>query len=413
MKMKQVWMFNHYAQEPGGAGGTRHFSLAKHLRANGWAATIIAASVELNTGRQRLADKETTRYSMFDLVPFLWVRTPAYTGSGIGRLLNMLTYSLRVVLPSTTKSLEKPDVIVGSSVHPFAAWSGALLAKRFGVPFVFEVRDLWPQTLVDMGKLTPNGAVTRLFRALEKWLYRQADRIVVLLPKASDYIVPLGIPAERIVWIPNGVELSGYPVPDEPDARSVFTLMYFGAHGQANGLDCVLRAMAALLPDPDMRHVRLRMVGDGPLKPGLQQLARKLRLDNVVFDAPVPKRDIPPLAAQADAFVFNLIDAPVFKFGVSSNKLFDFLAAARPVIFCCNASNNPVEEASAGLTVPPGDPAAIASAIRTMVHLAPELRAEMGLAGRRYVEEHHSFSSLAVKFASTLEAVVAEHETRW
>ena len=153
------------------------------------------------------------------------------------------------------------------------------------------------------------------------------------------------------------------------------------------------------------------MVGDGPLKSRLQQLALELHLDNVVFDPPVPKREIPSLAARADAFVFNLIDAPVFKFGVSSNKLFDFLAAARPIIFCCNASNNPVEEAGAGVTVPAGDPAAIASAIRTIVHLAPAQRAEMGLAGRAYVEEHHAFSSLAVKFASTLDTVVAEHET--
>jgi glycosyltransferase involved in cell wall biosynthesis len=411
MKMKHVWILNHYAQEPGGAGGTRHFSLGQHLRAYGWAATIIAASVELNTGRQRLARKERTRYSLFESVPFLWVRTPGYTGNGIGRLVNMLAYSLRVLLPGTTARLKRPDVVVGSSVHPFAAWSGALLARRFGVPFVFEVRDLWPQTLVDMGKLKSTGVVTRLFRALEKWLYRQADRIVVLLPGASDYIVPLGIPAEKIVWIPNGVELDGYPVPDEPAAQPTFTLMYFGAHGQANGLDCVLRALVELQPEPDMRHVRLRMVGDGPLKSRLQQLALELHLDNVVFDPPVPKREIPSLAARADAFVFNLIDAPVFKFGVSSNKLFDFLAAARPIIFCCNASNNPVEEAGAGMTVPAGDPAAIAAAIRVIVHLAPAQRAEMGRAGRAYVEEHHAFSSLAAKFASTLDTVVAKHET--
>ena len=411
MKMKQVWILNHYAQEPGGAGGTRHFSLGQHLRTYGWAATIIAASVELNTGRQRLARKERTRYSLFESVPFLWVRTPGYTGNGIGRLVNMLAYSLRVLLPGTTARLERPEVVVGSSVHPFAAWSGALLARRFGVPFVFEVRDLWPQTLVDMGKLKSTGVVTHLFRALEKWLYRQADRIVVLLPGASDYIVPLGIPAEKIVWIPNGVELDGYPVPNEPAAKPTFTLMYFGAHGQANGLDCVLRALAKLQPEPDMRHVRLRMVGDGPLKSRLQQLALELHLDNVVFDPPVPKREIPALAARADAFVFNLIDAPVFKFGVSSNKLFDFLAAARPIIFCCNASNNPVEEAGAGMTVPAGDPAAIAAAIRVIVHLAPAQRAEMGRAGRAYVEEHHAFSSLAAKFASTLDTVVAKHET--
>ena len=287
--MKQVWILNHYAQEPGGAGGTRHFSLGKHLRANGWAATILAASVELNTGRQRLAGKESSRYCEFDAVPFVWVRTPAYSGNGIGRLLNMLAYSLRVLLPGTTRRVERPDVMVGSSVHPFAAWAGALLAKRFGVPFVFEVRDLWPQTLIDMGKLKPEGSVTRLFRALERWLYRRADRIVVLLPKAADYIVPLGIPAEKIVWIPNGVELTGYPAPNPPVARESFTLMYFGAHGQANGLENVLQAMAIIKSKPGMQYVRLKMIGDGPLKPSLQELANALELNSVEFCPPVPK----------------------------------------------------------------------------------------------------------------------------
>jgi glycosyltransferase involved in cell wall biosynthesis len=407
MKMKQVWILNHYAQEPGGAGGTRHYSLAKHLLAHGWKASVIAASVELNTGHQRLANNERQRITDFDGVTFLWVRTPQYEGNSGGRMKNMLVYAFRVLMSSVTRDLDRPDVIVGSSVHPFAAWSGAIVARRFRVPFVFEVRDLWPQTLVDMGRLRADGLVTKVLRMLEKWLYRRADRIVVLLPKAADYIVPLGVPADKIVWISNGVELAGYPQPSQPPMRDVFTLMYFGAHGQANGLDCLLKAMAELKKMSAMAHVRLRMIGGGPLKPYLLDLARDLGLDNVEFGAPVPKQDIPALAAEADGFVFNLIDAPVFKFGISSNKLFDFLAAARPIVFCCDASNNPVEEAGAGITVPPGDPVALAKAIASLVALPADQRAAMGRAGRMYVEENHDFRILAAKLAVTLSEVLA------
>ena len=411
--MKKVWILNHYAQEPGGAGGTRHFSLGKHLRTNGWAATIIAASVELNTGRQRLAEKESSHYCEFDSVPFLWVQTPGYSGNGIGRLLNMLAYSFRVLLPCTTRNLERPDVIVGSSVHPFAAWSGALLAKRFCIPFVFEVRDLWPQTLIDLGKLKPECIIARLFRALERWLYEQAGRIVVLLPRAADYIVPLGIPAEKIVWIPNGVELTGYPAPKPPAARESFTLMYFGAHGQANGLENVLQAMAIIKSKPGMQYVRLKMIGDGPLKPSLQELANALELNSVEFCPPVPKKNIPALATEADAFVICVRDLPnLYRFGISMNKLFDYLAAGRPVIVASGAWNNPIEDAKAGLTVQPEDPVALAGAIVQLVDMPPFKRAEMGRAGRAYVEEHHSFASLAAKFAATLDAVIAEHEPR-
>lgn len=369
---------------------------------------MIAASVELNTGRQRLADGERMRVSDFDGIPFLWVRTPQYEGNGGGRMGNMLTYAARVLLPSVTKGLERPDVIVGSSVHPFAAWSGAILARRLRVPFVFEVRDLWPQTLVDLGRLREQSLITKVLRKLEKWLYDRADRIVVLLPQADDYIVPLGVPKRKIVWIPNGVELEGYPEPTQPLIHDDFTLMYFGAHGQANGLDCVLRAMAELQKRPDMRHVRLRMIGDGPLKPSLLKLAEELQLANVEFSDPVPKREIPKLAAEADAFVFNLIDAPVFKYGISSNKLFDFLAGARPIIFCCKSSNNPVADARAGITIPPGDPVALSQAIVTLATMPLDERKAMGRAGRAYVEQNHGFDSLAARFADMLNELVAE-----
>lgn len=406
--MKNVWILNHYAQEPGGAGGTRHYSLARHLLKHGWRSSVIAASVELNTGRQRLADGERMRVSDFDGIPFLWVRTPQYEGNGGGRMGNMLTYAARVLLPSVTKGLERPDVIVGSSVHPFAAWSGAILARRLRVPFVFEVRDLWPQTLVDLGRLREQSLITKVLRKLEKWLYDRADRIVVLLPQADDYIVPLGVPKRKIVWIPNGVELEGYPEPTQPLIHDDFTLMYFGAHGQANGLDCVLRAMAELQKRPDMRHVRLRMIGDGPLKPSLLKFAEELQLANVEFSDPVPKREIPKLAAEADAFVFNLIDAPVFKYGISSNKLFDFLAGARPIIFCCKSSNNPVADACAGITIPPGDPVALSQAIVTLATMPLDERKAMGRAGRAYVEQNHGFDSLAARFADMLNELVAE-----
>lgn len=405
--MKEVWILNHYAQEPGGAGGTRHFSLARHLLQLGWRTTIIAASVELNTGRQRLSPGEARRLTEFDGVPFLWIRTPQYEGNGGGRMGNMLAYSFRALLPSATQGLARPDVIVGSSVHPFAAWAGALLAKRFRVPFVFEVRDLWPQTLVDLGRLQERSTITYVLRKLEKWLYQRADRIVVLLPQAWEYIVPLGIPREKVVWVPNGVEMDGYPEPAEPAVNPSFTLMYFGAHGQANGLDNVIRAMGLLQDRAETQYVRLRLIGDGPQKPALRELANSLGLRNVEFSDPVPKREIPSLAAEADAFVFNLIDAPVFKYGISSNKLFDFLAAARPIVFCCKASNNPVDEANAGLTVPPGDPAALAEAVVRLVAMPQSERLEMGREGRAYVERNHSFESLARKFGRMLDELVA------
>jgi glycosyltransferase involved in cell wall biosynthesis len=404
--MKHVWILNQYALEPSGAGGTRHFSLAKQLPEHGWSASIIAASFELNKGRQRLESAECTRLEVFDGVPFLWLRTPVYEGNGAGRMVNMLTYALRALLPSSLSKLPRPDVIIGSSVHPFAAWAGALLASRYGVPFVFEVRDLWPQTLIDLGRLRADSLLAKGMLVLEHWLYRRASKIITLLPRAAEYIVPLGVPHEKIVWIPNGVDLDGFPVPAPSPNNDVFTLMYFGAHGQTNDLANVLQAMAVLKRRGHAARVRLRMIGDGPKKPSLMDLAQELGLDNVSFENPVSKRMIPTLASEADAFVFNLVDAPVFRFGISSNKLFDFLAGARPVLFCCNAANNPVNDAGCGITVLPGDPEALADAVVRLLDTPDDKRAAMGRAGRAFVELNNGFRSLGARLAQLLDSCV-------
>jgi len=408
--MKQVWIINHYAQEPDGAGGTRHFHLAKYLEACGWQATVIAASVELNSGRQRLDTDEAQRLERVGGVPFLWVRTPTYRGNGGGRMRNMLAFMRRVMLARTTRQLPRPDVVVGSSVHPFAAVAGAVLARRFNVPFVFEVRDLWPQTLVDMGRLRESSPVTWAMRKLELWLYRRAVRTVVLLPHAWKYIAPLGIPRERIVWIPNGVDLSLFP-PSQPPVRDTsepFTLMYLGAHGQANGLHTVLLAMKLLQERATVPAIRLRMVGDGALKPALIAQARQLGLRNVSFEPPVPKRGVPALAAQADAFVIAVLDLPnLYRYGISMNKLFDYLAAARPIVMASDASNNPVADAQAGPTVRADQPLQLADAIVQVATASPDERARMGRNGRRYVAHHHDFPQLSRRLAAVLDEVCA------
>lgn len=405
-------MLNHYAIEPGGAGGTRHYQLAEYLPAYGWRTSILAASVELNSGRQRLDAHEKHRIQIFGGVPFLWVRTPRYKGNGGGRMLNMLVYSWRVLLPATTHGLDKPDVVIGSSVHPFAALAGAVLARRYHVPFVFEVRDLWPQTLIDLGRLRERSLVTRGMRWLEKWLYRRADRIVTLLPRAVDYIAPLGIDPAKVVWISNGVDLQGFPDPGpcvvKPD--DVFTLMYFGSHGQANGLDVLLKAMALVSNTPDSPCVRLLMIGNGPLKPALRQLAVDLGLgdERVTFLDAVGKREIPKVAVEADAFVITVLDVPgLYRFGISMNKLFDYMAGRRPIIIASAAINNPVEDAQCGLTVPPGDPAALAEAIVTMARASESQRALWGARGRRHVEERYGYDYLAERLANVLDDCVA------
>lgn len=401
---KVVWILNHYALEPGGAGGTRHYSLARHMLPLGWQPYIIAASTELNTGRQRLRHDETTRMETFDGVSFMWLRVPTYNGNGIGRVRNMVSYTVAALRGRTLRQLPPPDVIIGSSVHPLAAWAGARLARRYQVPFIFEVRDLWPETLIDMGRLKRNGLVARLLRRLEERLYKQATVIISVLPKAVDYITQFGVPAAKVRWIPNGAEVSSYAVTAEPPTNP-FTFMYFGAHGQANGLDVVLKAYGQAIRLPGMPPSRLRLIGDGPAKAGLIKLAEELRISTVSFEKPVRKAEIPALAAQAHAFVFHLHDIPVFRFGISSNKLFDYLATGRPVLFGCNASNNPVQEARAGLTVPADSVDKMAQAMLAVATMSAQERASMGQRGYDLVHTQYAYLHLAKQLVQVLNEV--------
>src|SRR5690606_30165144 len=135
-----------------------------------WESHILAASTEHPSGKQRFADRAAAVDRAAGRVRFRFLRTPEYSGSGLARVRNLLAFTARVLRPSSTKDLPKPDVIIGSTVHPLAAWAASVVARRFNVPFVFEIRDLWPQTLIDMGKIRANSVVARLLRALERAL---------------------------------------------------------------------------------------------------------------------------------------------------------------------------------------------------------------------------------------------------
>ena len=160
--MAVVWIVNHYAQAPSGPGGTRHHSLAFHLQRLGWHPLIIAGSCEHNTGRQRLHPSESQRFECCEGVDFLWLRVAGEPArGGWRRLATMVLFGFALLRPTTTRALSRPAVVIGSTVHPFAALAAFMLARKHRVPFVFEVRDLWPRTLVAMGAIRSGGLLDR------------------------------------------------------------------------------------------------------------------------------------------------------------------------------------------------------------------------------------------------------------
>jgi glycosyltransferase involved in cell wall biosynthesis len=313
-------------------------------------------------------------------------------------------------LPKLVPVVGKPDVVIGSSPHLLTPLAACLVAQHYGVPFVMEVRDLWPQTIIDMGELSARNPITKALQVLERFLYRRAERIITLLPLVHEYITACGVPREKIAWIPNGVDLSrfgDFKVSASSEPEKVFKVMYLGAHGQANALDVLIQT-AKNIQDQGYYEIRFILVGDGPEKPKLMALAKELGLLNVEFRDPVPKAEVPKVLRAADATVFILHDLPLYNYGISVNKLFDYLAASKPLILVGEPANNPVEEAHCGLTVPPENPQALAEAVIKLYQMSPQERAEMGKRGREYVEKYHDIRKLAAQLENLLQSVLSE-----
>jgi len=409
-----IWIFNHYAHPPDLPGGTRHYDLGRELVQRGHSVTIFATSFHHYLHREmRLKPGEWWKIEDVDGVKFVWVRTPPYQRNDRRRVQNMIAFAFRAwqlgrKLPKLAPEIKNPDVVIGSSPHlltPLAAYG---VARRYKVPFIMEVRDLWPQTIIDMGELSARHPITRALQMLERFLYHRADLIITLLPLAHEYITGCGIPHEKIVWIPNGVDLSRF---DKAAISAIghegFQVMYLGAHGQANALDVLIQA-AKLVQDRGYDAIRFVLVGEGPEKPRLIALAKELGLGNVEFREPVPKSEAPKVLCAADATVFILHDSPLYNYGISLNKLFDYLAASKPLILAGNPANNPIEKAHCGLTVPPRDPQALADAVIKLYEMPKEEREAMGRRGREYVEKHHAMPVLANRLEQVLKEAAGE-----
>ena len=333
------------------------------------------------------------------------MRTVAYTSNGWRRILNWISYAMTAFWLGVRQ--RRVDVVYGSSPHLLAALAAWAISAVRRVPFVLEVRDLWPRVLVDMGQLSETSLVYRVLTRLELFLYARARRIVVMAEGARTDLVRRGVPAEKIVYIPNGADPEDF-VPSasrevlrEKYGFDKFTAIYTGAHGPANGLDLLLDAAHEVRDLP----IDIVLVGGGVAKPALQRDAERRGLTNVRFLDPVPKEEIPDLLHAADLGLHVLADVELFRDGVSPNKVFDYMAAGLPVLTNCpGLVSDLVRNAACGVVTPPNG---IAGGVRSWI---AETGTNQGDTGTIWIQEHQSRSAMARRLEAALagsDAVVA------
>ena len=403
-----IVLVNHYA----GIGEMEHrpFYLAREWSRRGHRVVIVAASFSHLRGRN---PKVRTRFvrERIEGVEFLWIKTPAYSGNGIGRAVNILMFVARLIqLQDELARTYEPDAVIASSTHPLDIYPAFQIARRAGGKLIFEVHDLWPLTVMELGGLSVWHPFIMLMHLAEGFAYRRADRVVSILPNAESYMRQRGMAAGKFVHIPNGIDTTEWcgalcTLPEEHQtairrlkAENRFLVCYAGAHGVANALETVLLAAEMLRTE----RATFVLVGRGSEKSSLQHAATTRELSNVVFLPAVPKASIPALFREMDVLYIGLKNQNVFRFGVSPNKLIDYMMAAKPIIQAINASNDLVSEARCGYSIGAEDAGALRQAVLAMMTASESQRETMGRSGRAFAEARHSYGVLADAFLQSL-----------
>lgn len=406
----RILLINHYAGSIYHGMEFRPYYMAREWVKSGNEVTITAADFSHLRKINPQVPHDFTE-EMIDGIRYVWVKTPKYRGNGVRRAVNIAEFYRKMRAHAKTLAQKyKPQAVIASSTYPFDIYLAARIAEYSGGRFYFEIHDLWPLTQIEIYKMKTSNPYVRLLQRAEDYAFKNSHKIISILPQADRHIAERGFDTSKFVYVPNGVIPSEAKTSENAgDCEQVRTLArlrgegyfivaYTGNHAAANALEYFIDA-AALMKDERVKFV---LVGGGNEKQALINRAKEKASDNVLFLDPVAKENMGALLSQVDAAYMGLAKCGLFKYGVSPNKLFDYMLAARPVIYAVEASNNPVRDAGSGVTVPVGDPEAIAKAIRSLMALTCEERDEMGKRGRDYVLKNHDYAALAQKFLEAL-----------
>jgi len=402
-----IWLINHYAVPPKYYPLARQTNFAKYLMEMGHTVTIFAASTVHNSDKNLITDGAKWREETVDGVHYVYIKCKDYLGSGLKRVYNICEFAWK--LPRICKKFPKPDAIVATSMPPTSCAMGIRLARKYGCRGVAEIADLWPESIVAYGIAGPKNPAVIVLRWLEKWIYKKADAVVFTMEGAYDYIVERGwekdIPRQKVHFINNGVELEQFDEnvtkfqiqdPDLANER-LFKVIYTGSIRKVNNLGLLLDA-AKQVEDP---AVRFLVWGDGDELPMLQARLQEENITNVIFKGRVEKKYIPYIVSQADLNIAHNTPSELFRFGISFNKLFDYMAAGKPILSDFPCPYNPAVRLKAGEQVLQPDAQAIAAAVTRFAEMSAQERAVYCRNARAGAEEY-SFRNLTNKLWNIL-----------
>lgn len=402
----KILYINHYAGSPEFGMEFRPYYLGSLWQQQGHDVLVVASS--FSHLRRKNPQVILFRKFLVNNIPYLFFKTNSYVGNGVSRVLNIFLFVGWLLLAIPYFVIWRPDVVVASSTYPLDVFPAWVLSKIVRAKVIHEVHDLWPLTLTEIGGMSRKHPFVRLLQSAEDFSYGKVDRVVSMLQAALPYMQEHGLSKDRFCFVPNGVMLKDWqnPVPlaDEINAairyersKGHFIVGYAGSMGISNSLETLISAFEFLRDAP----ISLILLGHGPDAEMLKVKAQAVS-ENIKFFPPVDKAQIPSFLNGVDA---NFIGAPrssLYRFGVSPNKLLDYLMAGRPIINAIEAGNNWVEDSQSGYTVPPEDSRALADALSKLSQVSKAERDLMGKRGREMALRDFEYGNLASKFVDGL-----------
>lgn len=377
---KTVWIWNHYATSMYKDHAGRHYSFAENLLKRGYKPIIFCASTNHFSNENIEIMNKKYIVDTIDEITFVIIKTPGYVGNAKKRLQNMMAFyeNLFPVAREYAKKNGKPDVILASSVHPLTLIAGIKIARKFGVPCICEVRDLWPESIVAYGGLKRTSLIAKILYRGEKWIYKKADKLIFTMEGGSDYIIERGwnkqnggsIDFEKVYHINNGVDLEAfknnqivYKFKDlDLDNERTFKVIYTGSIRLVNHVKTIIDA-AQVVKNKSVNEIIFIIYGDGSDRKNLEDFCIENNINNVVFKGYVNKNRIPYVLSKSNLNIIHFEDNQIKKYGASLNKMFEYFASGKPTVSDCEFGYDLIKRYNCGMVVDHADPEQLAKII--------------------------------------------------
>lgn len=421
MKKKlNIWVVNQFASTPTMPGKQRDYQYANAYSLEGHNVTLWRSSFSHWSREETIKDNKPYVMETNSNLNIMHLKTsPLYYKNNHNRFLNMLSFARAFSRTSRTVS-SPPDVIIATYPSPFAAFAANRIARRFKAKFILEIGDLWPQVWIERKAFPVYHPFIVILSAIQIYLFKRTRLFVSSLPYVNDFLKERGVKDYNFTWIPNGINLDDFTIigKDNKNPEAVeeiinsmkseseagkLNVIYVGGIGVGNRVDRIVQS-AKILKDRNFSKICFHIIGDGHSKESIIKYVTENRLDSVKIWPPVVRRSVPYLLKNADAGIQCLHNNPIYRYGVNLSKIYDYMSAELPVIFSAEVRNNLVDQYNAGITVPPGNPAAIADALQQFASLSPDVRSAMGRRGYEGVISDYDINILSKRYLNLIES---------